>query len=98
GLSFAVATPWLSDRMETAPPVLQITNGIHTELRDSGWSLRPLEFYGRVDFLACRAIHLEAGGSPEAFVPTAGMGPTSYHLRGRVELGFSLGCSHSANS
>jgi hypothetical protein len=98
GLSFTVATPWLSGRMETSPAVLQVTNGVNTELRDNGWSLRPLELYGRFDFLACRAIHVEAGGSPEAFVATAGSQPTSYNLRGRFEVGVSLGCPHTAHS
>lgn len=98
GLGAAVATPWLEGRTVTAPSVLQVTDAVNTELAGNGWSLRPAEAFVRLDFLACRAIHVELGASPEAFVSADDTQATEYGLRGHVQLGASFACGNAADS
>jgi hypothetical protein len=97
GLTFAVGTPWLRNRAAASPQTLRETHAVDSELRASGWSVRPADAFVRLDFLACRAFHAELGVGPELFEPGTG-GPAEYGVRGHVQLGFKLSCPHRATS
>lgn len=92
GLEFAVATPWLEERMHVPAKSFASLHGADAELSSSGWSLRPLDGHLRVDLLACRSLHVEVGAGPEVFVPEL-EGETEYGLRYHGSLGVGLACA-----
>jgi hypothetical protein len=96
GVEAALSTPWMSGRYAVPPAAVRVVDAVDTELAQNGWSLRPVSAYVRGDFLACRAAYVEAGVTPEAFVPT--IGPNEYDLRFRVAAGWSFGCATSVAS
>ena len=98
GIEIAVATPWLSGRTTAPPPALQVMNAVDTELAGNGWSLRPAATYLRADLLACRDLYLEAGVSPEVFVPTEPGRANEVDLGWRADFGFSFACKHRSDS
>ena len=90
GLETAVSTPWLSGRFLVPPVAVRVLEGVDAALAQSGWSFQPLAAYLRADFLACRSVYAEVGGSPEVFIP--GTGPTGYDVRFHAAGGWSFTC------
>jgi hypothetical protein len=98
GIEVAVATPWLSGRTISPPSALQVMNAVDTELAGNGWSLRPAEVYLRADLLACRNLYLEAGVSPQVFLPTEPGRTNEVDLGWRADFGLSFACKHRSDS
>jgi hypothetical protein len=96
GIELAMATPWVADHGHALPRALAVVNGVDTELVESGWSLRPLSTYVRLDAFVCRFQHLEAGLAPELFVPD--VGADQAHLRFHVEAGVNFGCNRKSSA
>jgi hypothetical protein len=91
GIEGVVATPWLDDRRAPPPVALQTMYAVDRELAGNGYSVRPLGLYVRADALVCRNLFIEAGLSPEWFVPTDG-GSSEVDLRWHVSLGLNIAC------
>lgn len=98
GLEATFATPWFDDRKAMAPVAFQKLYAVETELAHNGYSIQPAGAYLRADLLLCRNIFLEAGLSPEVFVPTENEQSREYGLRWHVAAGFNLACGADPES